>query len=186
MTSRALLVPLKLYNKSIRLNDSIHYEVFMYIAFMSCSFKSIWAGILVIEHMEEDEACLFGDVVLTSFCPRILVVSTPNYEYNVILQKSALQSQEEDPDEKNQSQSCKFRNHDHKFEWTREQFGCWASDLATRHNYTVEFSGVGGVVDVEPGFASQIAVFRRVDTTLKNADSTHNYEVLWEWSQSNM
>ncbi|CAK9156695.1 unnamed protein product [Ilex paraguariensis] len=136
--------------------------------------------------MEEDEACLFGDVVLTSFCPRILVVSTPNYEYNVILQKSALQSQEEDPDEKNQSQSCKFRNHDHKFEWTREQFGCWASDLATRHNYTVEFSGVGGVVDVEPGFASQIAVFRRVDTTLKNADSTHNYEVLWEWSQSNM
>uniref|UniRef100_A0A5B6YQG9 Small RNA 2'-O-methyltransferase n=2 Tax=Davidia involucrata TaxID=16924 RepID=A0A5B6YQG9_DAVIN len=138
----------------------------------------------VIEHMEEDEACLFGDIVLSSFCPRILIVSTPNYEYNVILQRSIPQSQEDDPDEKTQSRTCKFRNHDHKFEWTREQFNSWASDLAARHNYSVEFSGVGGFANVEPGFASQIAVFRRGDDPLKNVDSAHHYQVIWEWNSS--
>ncbi|KAM7505770.1 hypothetical protein LguiB_004674 [Lonicera macranthoides] len=140
----------------------------------------------VIEHMEEDQACLFGDAVLSLFCPRILIVSTPNYEYNVILQKSTLQSQEEDPEDKNQTQSCKFRNHDHKFEWTREQFNSWASELAQRHNYRVEFSGVGGVFGVEPGFASQIAVFRRgEECPMTNTDESYRYDVIWEWSSTN-
>lgn len=137
--------------------------------------------------MEEDQACLFGDIVLSSFLPRILIVSTPNYEYNVILQKSSLSSQEEDPDDKTQSQSCKFRNHDHKFEWTREQFNHWATELAARHNYSVEFSGVGGSGDLEPGFASQIAVFRRRyplqgDDLLKDTDIERQYDIVWEWN----
>lgn len=140
--------------------------------------------------MEEEQASLFGDIVLSSFRPRILIVSTPNYEYNVILQKSNLTSHEDDPEEKIQSQSCKFRNHDHKFEWTREQFQHWASELAVRHKYRVEFSGVGGAVDQEPGFASQIAVFRRVflpkdDDGLKDEDSACRYKVVWEWNRSN-
>lgn len=135
--------------------------------------------------MEEDEAGLFGDVVLSSFCPKILIISTPNYEYNVILQKSTLHSQEEDPDEKNQQQSVKFRNHDHKFEWTRSQFCSWATGLARRHEYSVEFSGVGGKGDVEPGFASQIAVFRRTitDDTVDDSESNKHYGVVWEWSK---
>ncbi|KAJ1389712.1 S-adenosyl-L-methionine-dependent methyltransferase [Sesbania bispinosa] len=137
----------------------------------------------VIEHMDEDQACLFGDMALSCFCPRILIVSTPNFEYNVVLQKLNPPSQEqEESDEKTLLQSCKFRNHDHKFEWTREQFRQWASDLAARHNYNVEFSGVGGSADVEPGFASQIAVFKRewipeVDV-LKHADVETHYNVL--------
>ncbi|KAF8408765.1 hypothetical protein HHK36_004834 [Tetracentron sinense] len=150
----------------------------------------IRAAPVVIEHMEEDQACLFGDVVLSSFCPRILIVSTPNYEYNPILQKSSMANREEDADEKNQSLPCKFRNNDHKFEWTREQFNRWASHLAIKHNYSVEFSGVGGSADMEPGFASQIAVFRRealhlVDKCLRKGDLAHHYEVIWEWSSSN-
>lgn len=139
--------------------------------------------------MEEDQACLFGDIVLTSFCPRILIVSTPNYEYNVILQGSNVSSQEEDADDKTQSQSPKYRNHDHKFEWTRKQFNQWATDLATRHNYSVDFSGVGGFADVEPGFASQIAVFRRGlpslgDDVPEIVDLKHHYNVVWEWNRS--
>ncbi|KAK6118277.1 hypothetical protein DH2020_047950 [Rehmannia glutinosa] len=137
----------------------------------------------VIEHMEEEDACLFGGIVLSSFCPRILIVSTPNYEYNVILQRNTPHGQEDDPDEKNQSQSCKFRNHDHKFEWTRAQFEDWATDLATRHNYNVEFSGVGGAVDVEPGFASQIAIFRRRDDNVTNVELADPYVPIWEWSR---
>ncbi|MED6188554.1 hypothetical protein PIB30_087077 [Stylosanthes scabra] len=141
----------------------------------------------VIEHMDEDEACLFGDVALSCFCPRILIVSTPNYEYNVVLQKSNLAAQEQDEEsgEKTLLQSCKFRNHDHKFEWTREQFQKWASGLAARHSYNVEISGVGGSADIEPGFASQIAVFKREwsleDGFLKDADMDHHYNKIWEW-----
>lgn len=136
--------------------------------------------------MEEDEASQFGNIVLSSFRPRVLIVSTPNYEYNAILQKSSSTIQEDDPDEKTQLQSCKFRNHDHKFEWTRDQFNCWATELAARHNYSVEFSGVGGSGDREPGFASQIAVFRsrtppEEDDLLKDGDSAHHYKVIWEW-----
>ncbi|XP_073149398.1 small RNA 2'-O-methyltransferase-like [Henckelia pumila] len=145
----------------------------------------------VIEHMEEKDARLFGDVVLSSFCPKILIVSTPNYEYNVILQGSTLQSLEDDPDEKNQAQSCKFRNHDHKFEWTRSQFNRWASDLAARHNYSVAFSGVGGSADTEPGFASQIAIFRRCNDDydrdrVAKMEFGHQYVVLWEWNTEDL
>lgn len=139
----------------------------------------------VIEHMEEDQATLFGNIALGTFCPRILIVSTPNYEYNPILQRSSVPTTEE------KMAPCKFRNHDHRFEWTREQFEHWATDLSGRHNYRVEFSGVGGSADVEPGFASQIAVFRRnsnlyllAEEKPKMEDSPQPYELIWEWSNS--
>ncbi|XP_050367959.1 small RNA 2'-O-methyltransferase-like [Argentina anserina] len=152
-----------------------------------CGFD-IGTCLEVIEHMEEDQAHLFGNVALSYFCPKILIVSTPNYEYNVILQKSTLSTPEDDPDERSESQPCKFRNHDHKFEWTRAQFNCWATELATRHNYDVEFSGVGGYGD-EPGFASQIAVFRQrtipqEDHPEEIPDSEHPYQVIWEWTSN--
>ncbi|OAY47297.1 small RNA 2'-O-methyltransferase isoform X1 [Manihot esculenta] len=150
-----------------------------------CGFD-IGTCLEVIEHMEEDQACMFGDVALNYFRPKILIVSTPNYEYNVILQRSSLTNPEEDPDEKTESQSCRFRNHDHKFEWTREQFNNWATELAKKHNYSVDFSGVGGSADVEPGFASQIAVFMRKsllqeDGILKKENWAENCKVVWEW-----
>ncbi len=36
-----------------------------------------------------------------------------------------------------------FRHHDHQFEWTREEFGRWAGEMAIKYGYTVEMSGVG-------------------------------------------
>lgn len=55
----------------------------------------------VIEHMEEHQAHLFGDAVLSMFCPQVLiVVSTPSYEYNTIFQISSLPSREDDPEDK--------------------------------------------------------------------------------------
>ncbi|EPS66219.1 hypothetical protein M569_08558, partial [Genlisea aurea] len=153
----------------------------------------------VIEHMEEKEAWFFGEVALGYFRPKILIVSTPNYEYNVILQKSAPNStgedQEDDPPDEEEnnpsSMTCKFRNHDHKFEWTRPQFEHWASRLAAEHEYGVEFSGVGGAVDVEPGFASQIAIFKRQQQEeeekpeeLVVVEGTHHpYIPIWEWTR---
>nr|CAB3455757.1 unnamed protein product [Digitaria exilis] len=141
----------------------------------------------VIEHMEEDQASLFGNIVLSSFRPSVLIVSTPNYEYNPILQRSAMPNKDEEADEN--AGPCKFRNHDHKFEWTRAQFQCWATDLAVKHNYSVEFCGVGGSGE-EPGYASQIAVFRRMTRNLEpicqNEDQDQPYELLWEWPNASI
>ncbi|XP_051136154.1 small RNA 2'-O-methyltransferase isoform X2 [Andrographis paniculata] len=148
----------------------------------------------VIEHMEEKDACIFGDVALSLFCPKILIVSTPNYEYNVILQRSSTCHGQEDGDTQEAAQAaCKFRNHDHKFEWNRAEFNQWASELAARHNYGVEFSGVGGAGDVEPGFASQIAIFRRmheedIPSNIESVaeatnESSSPFSTIWEWNR---
>ncbi|KAG2318496.1 hypothetical protein Bca52824_011709 [Brassica carinata] len=142
----------------------------------------------VIEHMEEDQTFQFGKTVLSLFRPKLLIVSTPNYEYNTVLQQSGAPCQ---PKDKTESQLPKFRNHDHKFEWTRAQFSQWASKLAKRYNYSVEFTGVGGGSgNVDPGFASQIAVFKRQSFSEVNVDkkveggSMHPYKAIWEWKKS--
>ncbi|KAK4796414.1 hypothetical protein SAY86_028740 [Trapa natans] len=153
----------------------------------------------VIEHMEEEQAHMFGDIVLGSFRPKTMIISTPNYEYNVILQGSSAGNQEENVHEKSQAgeHPFKFRNHDHKFEWTRQQFESWATKIATKHHYWVQFSGVGGSGDVEPGFASQIAVFtmeppspstpsRTGDSPVSSTEEvTDSCKVVWEWNSSN-
>ncbi|KAL6184117.1 hypothetical protein ACLB2K_045521 [Fragaria x ananassa] len=64
-----------------------------------CGFD-IGTCLEVIEHMEEDQAYLFGNVAPSYFRPKILIVSTPNHEYNVILQKSTLSTPEDDLDER--------------------------------------------------------------------------------------
>ncbi|XP_010434256.1 PREDICTED: small RNA 2'-O-methyltransferase-like [Camelina sativa] len=61
----------------------------------------------VIEHMEEDQACQFGKTVLTLFRPKLLIISTPNYECNKILHKRAPDNSEK----KSISQPLQFRNH---------------------------------------------------------------------------
>ncbi|KAK3124509.1 hypothetical protein QOZ80_7BG0587580 [Eleusine coracana subsp. coracana] len=141
----------------------------------------------VIEHMEEDQASLCGNVILSAFCPKVFIVSTPNYEYNPILQRSAMPNKEDEPEEN--TGPCKFRNHDHKFEWTRVQFQSWAIDLAVKHNYSVEFDGVGGSGE-EPGYASQIAVFRKLTQDQEAAylrkDQDQPYELLWEWPNASV
>jgi small RNA 2'-O-methyltransferase len=141
--------------------------------------------------MEEEQAQQFGDIALSIFCPKILIVSTPNYEYNPILQRSNLPNKEEDLEDKEKPGPCKFRNHDHKFEWTRIQFENWANNLASKHRYGVEFSGVGGSGD-EPGFASQIAVFKRGSSSKEGSNESRGmesfrtpYELVWEWCDNN-
>ncbi|CAN7070969.1 unnamed protein product [Brassica oleracea var. botrytis] len=160
-----------LYDGSILEFDSRLYDI------------DIGTCLEVIEHMEEDQACEFGEKVLSLFRPKLLIVSTPNFEYNTILQRSTTPENQEE--NKSESQLPKFRNHDHKFEWTREQFNHWATKLAEHHNYSVEFSGVGGSGEVEPGFASQIAVFKREASAVESVAEGQPYKVIWEWKKGN-
>ncbi|XP_078158045.1 small RNA 2'-O-methyltransferase-like [Carex rostrata] len=149
-----------------------------------CNFD-ICTCLEVIQEMEEEQAQQFVDIILSKFCPKILIVSTPNYEYNPIFQRSSLPNKEEDPEEREKAGPCKLRNLSHKFEWTRGQFEKWANDLATKHGYGVEFSGVGGSGD-EPGFASQIAVFKEVSSGFIDTKSFRSsYKLVWEWCGGN-
>ncbi|KFR05873.1 Small RNA 2'-O-methyltransferase, partial [Opisthocomus hoazin] len=100
----------------------------------------------LIEHLEQSELKKFPEVVFGFMAPSIVVISTPNSEFNPLLPGVTL-----------------FRHPDHKFEWNRAQFQSWALEAARRYDYSVEFTGVGhpptGIENV--GFCTQIGVFLR-------------------------
>ncbi|XP_071607095.1 small RNA 2'-O-methyltransferase isoform X3 [Heliangelus exortis] len=111
----------------------------------------------IIEHLEESELKEFPEVVFGFMAPSIVVISTPNSEFNPLLPGVML-----------------FRHPDHKFEWNREQFQSWALETARHYDYSVEFTGVGhpptGMENL--GFCTQIGVFvRKYPQTSESAQS---------------
>ncbi|MEO1517727.1 MAG: 3' terminal RNA ribose 2'-O-methyltransferase Hen1 [Bacteroidota bacterium] len=99
----------------------------------------------VIEHLDPYRLEAFEKVVFQHARPAILVLTTPNREYNALFEGLT---------------EGKFRHSDHRFEWTRAEFEQWANATAERHNYKVRFEGVGPV-DATHGSPSQLAVFER-------------------------
>uniref|UniRef100_H0X936 Small RNA 2'-O-methyltransferase n=1 Tax=Otolemur garnettii TaxID=30611 RepID=H0X936_OTOGA len=99
----------------------------------------------LIEHLDSDDLARFPEVVFGYLSPSMVVISTPNSEFNPLFPAVTL------------------RDSDHKFEWTRMEFQNWASHAANLYNYSVEFTGVGappaGAESV--GFCTQIGVFRK-------------------------
>ncbi|XP_041593913.1 small RNA 2'-O-methyltransferase-like [Vulpes lagopus] len=99
----------------------------------------------LIEHLDSEDLAKFPEVVFGYYSPRIIIISTPNSEFNPLFPAST------------------FRHLDHKFEWNRMQFQTWASDVANLYNYSVEFTGVGsppaGAEHV--GYCTQIGVFQK-------------------------
>ncbi|MEZ6235180.1 MAG: 3' terminal RNA ribose 2'-O-methyltransferase Hen1 [Phycisphaerales bacterium] len=82
----------------------------------------------VIEHMDEARLAAMERVVFGHARPGVVIVTTPNAEYNVMWEALSAGS---------------MRHRDHRFEWTREQFRGWAAGLCARHGYSCEFRGVG-------------------------------------------
>ncbi|KAJ6658409.1 hypothetical protein lerEdw1_020113 [Lerista edwardsae] len=98
-----------------------------------------------IEHLEAQELEKFPEVVFGFMSPAMIVISTPNFEFNPLLSTVKL-----------------FRHPDHKFEWNRTEFQNWALDIAARYDYTVEFTGLGAPPPgKDVGFCTQIGVFMR-------------------------
>ena len=71
---------------------------------------------------------LLNGLIFEFTCPRTIVLTTPNIEYNVKFEDL---------------QAGPFRHKDHRFEWTRNEFQSWASDVAKRFGYAVEFHPIG-------------------------------------------
>jgi 3' terminal RNA ribose 2'-O-methyltransferase Hen1 len=99
----------------------------------------------VIEHLDAPRLAAFERVVFAFARPQTVVVTTPNAEYNLVWESL---------------KAGRFRHRDHRFEWSREEFGAWATGVADRHGYGVRFLPVGPVHE-QYGSPTQMAVFGR-------------------------
>ncbi|MFE9309196.1 3' terminal RNA ribose 2'-O-methyltransferase Hen1 [Streptomyces sp. NPDC006706] len=97
----------------------------------------------VIEHLDLPRLPALEYAVFGAARPRTVIVTTPNVEYNVRWETLP---------------AGHARHGDHRFEWTREEFGRWAHTVAERQGYDVEFRPVGPD-DPEVGPPTQMAVF---------------------------
>ena len=110
------------------------------------SFLGFDAVVLVetIEHIPPNHLSRLESTVFRYCRPRIVVVTTPNSDYNALYGV---------PDNR-------LRHREHHFEWGRRRFMAWAEGIGRRNGYSVETGGVGGV-HIRYGAPSQIATFSR-------------------------
>jgi 3' terminal RNA ribose 2'-O-methyltransferase Hen1 len=97
----------------------------------------------VIEHVDVPRLPAVERVVFGDARPRVVVVTTPNAEYNVRYEGLT-----------------GFRHPDHRFEWTRAEFGTWAARVSGAYGYQVRHVLVGDA-DPDLGAPTQMGVFTR-------------------------
>jgi 3' terminal RNA ribose 2'-O-methyltransferase Hen1 len=103
------------------------------------------AVIEVIEHLEPMRLAAFERVLFDCTRPRLVVVTTPNVEYNMHFASLP---------------AGRLRHGDHRFEWTRAEFHAWANNVAERFGYARTISMIGPD-DPVTGAPTQMGVFRR-------------------------
>jgi len=97
----------------------------------------------VVEHLDIPRFAAFERVLFENARPHVVVLTTPNREYNV---------KYENLDEN------ALRHSDHRFEWNRTEFREWASKAAGKYGYTVKFTEIGDTDEVLGG-PTQMGVF---------------------------
>ena len=124
----------------------------------------------VVQKLNPEKLALVGPTLLGGLQPAAAVVTTPNWDYNQVLRK--LNSRGGPWPGPAGRDGLPLRSAEHKFEWSREEFRCWADGLAVAYGYEVVFEDVGRAVrevevmgggEGELGGASQAAIFRRVE-----------------------
>jgi len=115
-------------------------------------FKNLDAitAIELIEHLHPEVLEQFPKNVFGNMAPKLVVVTTPNRDYNELFPQLR--------------DSGGFRHWDHKFEWTREEFHAWCESVVAKYpNYEFELDGVGEPTEgnAHVGHCSQIAIFRK-------------------------
>lgn len=100
------------------------------------------AMVEMIEHVPPGHLSRVERAVFSELHPRLVIMTTPNSDYNVLYGLPKGQ----------------FRHADHEFEWTRPKFRSWATGVATRNNYRVVFDDIG---PADPLFGSptQMGIF---------------------------
>ncbi|KAJ2884846.1 hypothetical protein H4R27_001810 [Coemansia aciculifera] len=109
-----------------------------------------------LQHVQESEVPALTHAALGVYRPRLAVFTTPNAEFNVNFPALCYGTPE-----------ARFRDADHKFEWTRAEFTQWAQSAAEYYGYQVELRGIGMTMRnaaegfVPCGGCSQMALFVR-------------------------
>ncbi|WP_104202297.1 methyltransferase domain-containing protein [Billgrantia saliphila] len=85
------------------------------------------AMVETIEHVPPSLLSRVERVVFGELRPGLLVLTTPNHDYNPLFGLAR----------------GEFRDHDHRFEWTRDRFRDWAQGIAYRNGYRASLSGLG-------------------------------------------
>jgi 3' terminal RNA ribose 2'-O-methyltransferase Hen1 len=117
------------------------------LTYTDARLKGYDAAVLceVIEHLDLPRLPALEYAVFAAARPATVVVTTPNVEYNVRWESLP---------------HGHSRHADHRFEWSRADFGGWADRVAGRYGYQVRFVPVGPD-DLEVGPPTQMAVFTR-------------------------
>lgn len=104
------------------------------------------AVVEVLEHLDPPRLAAFRRVLFEFARPKTVVLTTPNREYNVMWETLP---------------AGQFRHSDHRFEWTREEFRNWATEIAARFGYAVTFVPVGPT-DQGVGAPTQMGIFKEL------------------------
>lgn len=98
----------------------------------------------VIEHLDPSRLSMLERTVFACYRPPLVLLTTPNAEYNPLLGLTPGQ----------------WRDPDHRFEWSRERFRAWAAGVARRHAYSLRIGDIGES-HPQVGSPSQYAQFTR-------------------------
>ncbi|MEX2581867.1 MAG: methyltransferase [Gemmatimonadota bacterium] len=95
-----------------------------------------------IEHVRPDRLSVVERVVFGEWKPKVVVMTTPNRDYNPLLNLA----------------EGECRQPDHFFEWGRQKFRSWIEGVAQRNGYDARCEGIGPA-DLLRGSPTQVAVF---------------------------
>jgi small RNA 2'-O-methyltransferase len=101
------------------------------------------AMVETIEHIPPEHLSQVERAVFAQLRPSLLLMTTPNRDYNVLYGKTEKEN----------------RHPDHRFEWSRSRFRGWATGVAERNGYHAAFADVGRA-DPLLGSSTQMAIFR--------------------------
>jgi len=104
----------------------------------------------VIEHLDLPRLAAFEKVLFEYAKPVVVVLTTPNREYNVKYENLGGGASLCDANA--------LRHGDHRFEWTRVEFREWAEKTAKKYGYAVRISEIGEL-DEALGAPTQMGVF---------------------------
>ena len=106
-------------------------------------------------------------MLLGVYHPRRLLLTTPSYTFNARFTPPDVIERSGYPDPTGRTNRI-FRHHDHKFEWTVDEFKAWCQAAAEEWGYNVVVETIGRALEKDPwdreeecGGASQVAEFTR-------------------------